>query len=190
MGIDQVAFVMVELPEVTSPEAALIGSDRKWRHRKWPWPIGLPEVMCPSRDSSDARMRNRKLGSLFYSGDFLFTIFFPFYHFLKKKSSYFIYFLLFMIFSFFSFFFHHHFSFFFFRFFLSLFLGVFFKFILLFFYSFFFKYGKMGLKMKPIFFFSVVLENKRTHIINNIKNVNTNFNYLPNKSKLIWLIRR
>ena len=31
-----------------------------------------------------------------------------------------------------------------------------------------------------------VLENKRTQIINNIKNVNTNFNNLPNKSKLIW----
>jgi hypothetical protein len=102
MGIDQVAFVMVELPEVTSPEAALIGSDRKWRHRKWPWPIGLPEVMCPSRDSSDARMRNRKLGSLFYSGDFLFTIFFPFYHFLKKK--FFIFYLFFIIYYFFIFF--------------------------------------------------------------------------------------
>ena len=33
-----------------------------------------------------------------------------------------------------------------------------------------------------------VLENKRTQIINNIKNVNTNFNNLPNKSKLIWLM--
>ena len=31
-----------------------------------------------------------------------------------------------------------------------------------------------------------VLENKRTQIINNIKNMNTNFNNLPNKSKLIW----
>ena len=28
----------------------------------------------------------------------------------------------------------------------------------------------------------------RTQIINNIKNVNTNFNNLPNKSKLIWLM--
>ena len=34
----------------------------------------------------------------------------------------------------------------------------------------------------------LVLENKRTQIINNIKNVNTNFNNLPNKSKLIWLM--
>ena len=33
-----------------------------------------------------------------------------------------------------------------------------------------------------------VLENKRTQIINNIKNVNTNFNNLPNKSNLIWLM--
>jgi hypothetical protein len=33
-----------------------------------------------------------------------------------------------------------------------------------------------------------VLENKRTQIINNIKNVNTNFNNLPNKSKLICLM--
>ena len=33
-----------------------------------------------------------------------------------------------------------------------------------------------------------ILENKRTQIINNIKNVNTNFNNLPNKSKLIWLM--
>jgi hypothetical protein len=33
-----------------------------------------------------------------------------------------------------------------------------------------------------------VLENKRTQIINNIKNVNTNFNNLPNESKLIWLM--
>ena len=33
-----------------------------------------------------------------------------------------------------------------------------------------------------------VLENKRTQIINNIKNMNTNFNNLPNKSKLIWLM--
>jgi hypothetical protein len=33
-----------------------------------------------------------------------------------------------------------------------------------------------------------VLKNKRTQIINNIKNVNTNFNNLPNKSKLIWLM--
>ena len=32
------------------------------------------------------------------------------------------------------------------------------------------------------------LENKRIQIINNIKNVNTNFNNLPNKSKLIWLM--
>jgi hypothetical protein len=31
-------------------------------------------------------------------------------------------------------------------------------------------------------------ENKRTQIINNIKNMNTNFNNLPNKSKLIWLM--
>jgi hypothetical protein len=29
---------------------------------------------------------------------------------------------------------------------------------------------------------------ERTQIINNIKNVNTNFNNLPNKSKLIWLM--
>ena len=28
----------------------------------------------------------------------------------------------------------------------------------------------------------------RTQSINNIKNVNTNFNKLPNKSKLIWLM--
>jgi hypothetical protein len=33
-----------------------------------------------------------------------------------------------------------------------------------------------------------VLENKRTQIINNIKNLNTNFNNLSNKSKLIWLM--
>jgi hypothetical protein len=33
-----------------------------------------------------------------------------------------------------------------------------------------------------------VLENKRTQIINNIKNVNIDFNNLPNKSKLIWLM--
>jgi len=33
-----------------------------------------------------------------------------------------------------------------------------------------------------------VLENKRTQIINNIKNVNKYFNNLPNKSKLIWLM--
>ena len=33
-----------------------------------------------------------------------------------------------------------------------------------------------------------VLENKRTQIINNIKIVNTNFNNLPNNSKLIWLM--
>ena len=33
-----------------------------------------------------------------------------------------------------------------------------------------------------------VLENKRTQIINNIKNMNTNFNNLPNKSKLIWFM--
>ena len=43
--------------------------------------------------------------------------------------------------------------------------------------------------MKPIFFFSVLfLENKRTQIINNNKSVNTNFNNLPNKSKLLWLM--
>ena len=33
-----------------------------------------------------------------------------------------------------------------------------------------------------------VLENKRTQIIDNIKNVNINFNNLPNKSKLISLM--
>jgi hypothetical protein len=33
-----------------------------------------------------------------------------------------------------------------------------------------------------------VLENKRTHIIDNITNVNINFNNLPNKSKLISLM--
>jgi hypothetical protein len=37
-----------------------------------------------------------------------------------------------------------------------------------------------------------ILENKRTQIINNIKNMNTNFNNLPNKSKLMlpFLISR
>ena len=33
-----------------------------------------------------------------------------------------------------------------------------------------------------------VLENKRTQIIDNIKNVNINFNNLPNKSKLLSLM--
>ena len=152
MGIDQVAFVMVELPGVTSPEAALIGSDRKWRHRKWPWPIGLPEVMFPRRVSSDARMRNRKLGSLFFRVFFFLPFFFPFYHFLKKK--FFIFYLFFLnsyllFFHFFHFFFPFIFLSFFFVFFIVISWVFFFYLFYYFFIYFFLNTGKWGWRWNP-----------------------------------------